>query len=185
MDEWIKKMYHTETVFNIKKKNLNFASDNDIHATLLLNNHPWFPVAYQLITIDTFWCSKLDKICPQIFPSNVLYHSPPKLQYSVAQSCLALWNPMNYSPPGSSVMGFPRQEYWSGLPCSSPGNFSDPGMKPVSPALADGGSLPLSYQGSPINKIRLFLYKIWQPTIVIVQKLNLILMAYRQIFIPF
>ena len=68
MDEWIKKMYHTETVFNIKKKNLNFASDNDIHATLLLNNHPWFPVAYQLITIDTFWCSKLDKICPQIFP---------------------------------------------------------------------------------------------------------------------
>ena len=27
-------------------------------------------------------------------------------------------------------MGFPRQEYWSGLPFPSPGNLPDPGMKP-------------------------------------------------------
>ena len=36
-------------------------------------------------------------------------------------------------------MGFPRQEYWSGLPFPSPGYLSDPGVKPVSlmsPALA-------------------------------------------------
>ena len=26
-------------------------------------------------------------------------------------------------------MGFSRQEYWSGLPCASPGNFPDPGIK--------------------------------------------------------
>ena len=32
-------------------------------------------------------------------------------------------------------MGFSRQEYWSGLPFSSPGNFSDPGIKPRSPTL--------------------------------------------------
>ena len=25
--------------------------------------------------------------------------------------CLTLWDPMDYSPPGSSSMGFPRQEY--------------------------------------------------------------------------
>ena len=34
-------------------------------------------------------------------------------------------------------MGFPRQEYWSGLPFSSSGDPPDPGIEPVSPALAD------------------------------------------------
>ena len=36
-------------------------------------------------------------------------------------------------------MGFPRQEYWSGLPFPSPGDLPDPGIEPeslVSPALA-------------------------------------------------
>jgi len=33
-------------------------------------------------------------------------------------------------------MGFPRQEYWSGLPFPSPGDLPDLGIKPVSPALA-------------------------------------------------
>ena len=33
-------------------------------------------------------------------------------------------------------MGFSRQEYWSGLPFPSPGDLPDPGVKPVSPALA-------------------------------------------------
>ena len=35
-------------------------------------------------------------------------------------------------------MGFPRQEYWSGLSFPSPENFPDPGIKPTSPALAGG-----------------------------------------------
>ena len=38
-------------------------------------------------------------------------------------------------------MGFSRQGYWSGLPCPSPGDLPDPGIKPVSvmfPALAGG-----------------------------------------------
>ena len=32
-------------------------------------------------------------------------------------------------------MGFSRQEYWSGLPCPPPGDLSNPGIKPGSPAL--------------------------------------------------
>ena len=32
-------------------------------------------------------------------------------------------------------MGFSRQEYWSGLPFSSPGDLPYPGMEPGSPAL--------------------------------------------------
>ena len=35
-------------------------------------------------------------------------------------------------------MGFPRQEYWSGLPYPPPGDLPDPGMEPASPALAGG-----------------------------------------------
>jgi len=45
-------------------------------------------------------------------------------------------------------MGFPRQEYWSGLPFPSPGDLPDPGIKPTSPALQPD-SLLLSHQGSP------------------------------------
>ena len=35
-------------------------------------------------------------------------------------------------------MGFPRQEYWSGLPFSSPGDLPYTGIKLVSPELAGG-----------------------------------------------
>ena len=45
---------------------------------------------------------------------------------------------MDHSLPGSSL-GFPRQEFWSGLPCPPPGDLPDPGIEPVSltsPALA-------------------------------------------------
>ena len=47
--------------------------------------------------------------------------------------------------PGSSVMEFSRQEYWSGLPSPTPGDLPDPGIGPLSlvpPALAID-SLPL------------------------------------------
>ena len=32
-------------------------------------------------------------------------------------------------------MGFPKQEYWSGLPFPSPGDLLHPGIKPRSPVL--------------------------------------------------
>ena len=35
-------------------------------------------------------------------------------------------------------MGFSRQEYWSGLPFTPPGDFPNPGIEPASPASADG-----------------------------------------------
>ena len=44
-------------------------------------------------------------------------------------------------------MGFSRQEYWSGLPFSAPGDRPDPGIEPASlasPAL-QADSLPLSH----------------------------------------
>ena len=45
-------------------------------------------------------------------------------------------------------IGFTRQEYWSGLPFPSPGDFPDPGIEPSSPAL-QAGSLTAESPGKP------------------------------------
>ena len=42
-----------------------------------------------------------------------------KSESEVAQSCPTLSDPMDCSLPGSSAMGFSRQEYWSGVPLPS------------------------------------------------------------------
>ena len=55
---------------------------------------------------------------------------------AVFRSCLTLCDPMDCSAPGSSVHGFPRQEYWSRVPFPPPGDLPDPGIEPASPALA-------------------------------------------------
>ena len=47
-------------------------------------------------------------------------------------------NPRTAARQAPLSMGFPRKEYWSGLPFPSPGDFPNPGIKPVSPALASG-----------------------------------------------
>ena len=46
-------------------------------------------------------------------------------------------------------MGFSRQQYWSGLPFSSPGHLPDPGFESVSPALAGGGFFIAEPPGKP------------------------------------
>ena len=53
-------------------------------------------------------------------------------------------------------MEFPRQEYWSGLLFPPPGNLPDPGIKPMSYALA-GRFLPLSHLGSLFYSMLLLL----------------------------
>ena len=66
----------------------------------------------------------------------------------VTQLCLILCDARDCSPPGASAMGFSRQEYWRGLPGPPPGDLSNSGIKPRSPALyAD--SLPSEPQGKP------------------------------------
>ena len=41
------------------------------------------------------------------------------------------WTVAYQAPP---PMGFSRQEYWSGVPFPSPGDLSNPGIKPTSPS---------------------------------------------------
>lgn len=60
--------------------------------------------------------SGMDTICHTIESLNPMSNVCGLV---VSNSC----DPIGCSPPGSSVMEFPRQEYSSGLPCPSPGNL--------------------------------------------------------------
>ena len=51
-----------------------------------------------------------------------------------AQSGPTLCDSMDYIRQAPLSMGFSRQEYWSGLPCPPPGDLSNPGIEPASPA---------------------------------------------------
>ena len=56
------------------------------------------------------------------------------------------------SPQASLSMGFPRQEYWNGVPFPSPGDLPRSGIEPRFPAF-QADSLLLSYQGSPYKAV--------------------------------
>ena len=53
----------------------------------------------------------------------------------VTQSSPTLATPWAVACQAPPPMGFSRQEYWSGLPFSSPGDLPDTGIEPGSPAL--------------------------------------------------
>ena len=61
-----------------------------------------------------------------------LYHFVLLCSRSVMSDSLRLWTVAHQAPLS---MGFPRQEYWSGLPFPSPGDLPNPGIKLASPAL--------------------------------------------------
>ena len=91
-----------------KKKKFN----NSIHnnkSGLYLTKFPSF-----LLSIETSFCS-----------------SSPSRSLSRIRLFATLWT---IAQQASLSMGFPKQEYWSGLPFSSPGDLPDPGIKPRSPA---------------------------------------------------
>ena len=52
------------------------------------------------------------------------------------QSCPTVCDPMDCSPPGSSVHGILQGEYWSGLPRPPPGDLPNPETEPGSPVIA-------------------------------------------------
>ena len=53
----------------------------------------------------------------------------------VAQSCPTLCDPIDCSPPGSSVHGIPQARILEWLPFPSSGGLPDPGIKSGSPTL--------------------------------------------------
>ena len=68
------------------------------------------------------------------FPSVLLsFWLPAQLVWLL---CPTLAKPWTVPCQAPLSMGFSGQEYWSRLPFPSPGDLTDPGTEPVSPALA-------------------------------------------------
>ena len=72
--------------------------------------------------------------------------------YLVARSCSTLCDPMDCSPPASSVLGDSpgKNTGEHGLPCPPPGDLPKPGIKPRSPTM-QADSLPSKPPGNPKN----------------------------------
>ena len=67
-------------------------------------------------------------LCFPPYPSP----SPMCVHAKLLQSYPTCCDPTDCSPPGSSVHGILRQEYWSELPRPPPGDLPNPGMEPMS-----------------------------------------------------
>ena len=91
-------------------------------------------------------------LCPSLSAgvcsnSGRLSQCYPNISSSVTPWTIALQHPLS--------MGFPRQEYWSGLPFPSPGDLPDPGIEPRSPHCGQTLYL-LSHHIKNINEILRF-----------------------------
>ena len=83
-------------------------------------------------------------------------------RFSHFRLCATPWTAARQAPLS---MEFSRQEYWSGLPFSSPEDLPDPGIKPASlrsPALAGGffttSSMRISLLGYEISAYKMQIY---------------------------
>ena len=90
-------------------------------------NHYNLIMVYHLLCIVVF---SLQTFCWRFFASvfikgewSVCVLSP----FSCVQLCVTLWTVACQAP---WFIGFSRREYWSGLPCSPPGDLSDQGLNP-------------------------------------------------------
>ena len=97
--------------------------------------------SYQTLS-DSMDCSLSRFSVHRIFQAKVLELGA--IAFSVSCfSCVQLFvTPWTVTRQAPVSMGFSRQEYWSRLKCPSPGDLSDPEIKPISlrsPTLAGGG----------------------------------------------
>ena len=73
---------------------------------------------------------------------------PEGRRFSHVRLCVTPWTIACQAPMST---GFSRQEYWSEVPCPSPGDVPNPRIKPTSLGLLcwQVGSLPLAPHGKP------------------------------------
>ena len=88
----------------------------------------------------------------------------------VTQLCPTLCDPWTVACQVPLSMGFSRQEYCSGLPCPFPGDLTDAGIEPGSPAL-QADSLP----SEPLNTVHIIpcTFGGFPPAALILMKLSL------------
>ena len=87
---------------------------------------------------------------PQLENSTL---TPVCVQGLVTQPCPTLQDPMDSSPPGSSVHGILQARILEWVPRPSPGDLPHPGIEPRSPSL-QADSLPAEPPGEPFKDER-------------------------------
>ena len=75
----------------------------------------------------------------------ITIYSDFESESEVAQSRPTLCHPVDCNLQAPLSMGFSRQEYYSGLPCSPPGDLTDQGIEPMASSASQADSLPPSY----------------------------------------
>ena len=99
--------------------------------------NPWSLVS------PSIWTQQLSHKCSDSL--FLLCHSPSRKPIAVCvlakspQLCLFAI-PWTVACQAPLSMGFSRQEYWSGMPCPTPGHLPNPGIEPaslMSPELSD------------------------------------------------
>ena len=82
-----------------------------------------------------------------VFLLSKSWHSDPAsylcaVHAELLQLCPTLCNPMDYSPPGSSVHGISQARKLEWVPMIPPGDLPNPGVQPATPALQVGAESP-------------------------------------------
>ena len=119
-----------------------------LHPTCTLRPYGLFILQGPGISIISLCLLHFSWAPSSVFPFGNLHHHSCFCCCLATKLCPTLCDPMDCSLPGSSVHGFSRKGYWSGLPFPSPGDFPDPGVKLLSPALA-GGFFTTELPGKP------------------------------------
>ena len=100
--------------------------------------------AVSLLTVWCVWCLVAKSLhshgCLAVSSHAVCAYLVSRVQFFATPGTVAFQAPLS--------MGFSRQGYWSGLPCPSPGDLPNPGIKPRSSALRVD-SLPAELPGKP------------------------------------
>ena len=93
----------------------------------------WVSALFFDRSVVDLWCNVSFRCTAQRFSFICVYKVNVKVK---SLSCVWLFvTPWTEDRQAPLSMGFSREEYWSGLPFPSPGDLSDPGTEPVSPAL--------------------------------------------------
>ena len=117
---------------------------------VVMDREAWQAAVREVAKSQT-WLSNWTELNQFTFTLNLCLSLPPAWKdlilqwnmYTISSITLPKFScsVMSYSRPqilahqAPLFMEFSRQEYWSGLPFLSPGNFPDPGIEPGSPAL--------------------------------------------------
>ena len=128
-----KKVLSTKFIHSLHKYSYSYCTSKEHHKDSTHRNQK---MKSSLKTADFLGYRKDCIHCNQKLKSSLL-----KFCWSlgglVAQSCPTLVTPWTIVCQAPLSMGFPRLGYWSGLPFPFPGDLSNPGIKPMSPTLAD------------------------------------------------